>query len=253
MFAVKKIVAPFLLPPGIFIVPIIIVGMVLIFSRRRRIGFINLFIGLALWTLSITPTANWLMQGLESGFSFPEHPSGDVIILLGGGVIGEVPDFSGKGAPTTSMMGRIVTAVRLYRRLHLPIIVTGGRVYEDSPIAEATIVRRFLMDLGVPQNRIIIEDQARDTAQNARLSANICRRRGFSKPILLTAAYHLKRTCMAFEAAELPVTPFPAYFLGAPGVDYGPRHLLPRANALQTSAKALHEYWGMLYYRLIEL
>jgi len=253
MFAVKKIVAPFLLPPGIFIFPIIIVGLILIRSRRSRIGFINLFVGLALWTFSIMPVANWLMQGLESGFSFPEHPSGDVIILLGGGAIGEVPDLSGKGAPTTSMTGRIVTAVRLYRRLQLPIIVTGGRVYEDNPVAGATIVKRFLVDLGVPANRIIVEDQARDTAQNARLTAAICRKRGFSKPILLTAAFHLKRACMAFEASELPVTPFPAYFLGSHGVYHAPRYLLPSAGALHASAMALHEYLGMLYYRLIEL
>lgn len=253
MFAVKKIVAPFLLPPGIFIIPIIIIGLLLIRSRRWRIGMVNVLIGLALWALSTAPVANGLMQGLESEFSFPEHPSGDVIILLGGGVIGEVPDLSGNGAPTQAMMGRIVTAVRLYRRLRLPIIVTGGQVYEDNSTAEATIVRRFLVDLGVPYNHIIIEDKARDTAQNARLSAAICRRRGFSKPILLTAASHLKRACMAFEASELPVTPFPANFLGAQGAYYGPRHLLPNAGALHTSAMALHEYWGMLYYRLIEL
>ena len=86
MFAVKKIVAPFLLPPGIFIIPIIIVGLLLIRSRRWRIGMVNLFIGLALWALSTAPVANGLMQGLESGFSFPENPSGDVIILLGGAV-----------------------------------------------------------------------------------------------------------------------------------------------------------------------
>ena len=253
MFAVKKIVAPFLLPPGVFIVPIIVIGLLLIRSRRWRIGMVNLLIGLALWAFSTAPVANGLMQGLESGFSFPEKPSGDAIILLGGAVLREVPDFSGKGAPSPSMTSRIVTAVRLYRRMHLPIIVTGGRVYEDSPIAEATIIRRFLMDLGVPDNRIIMEDHARDTAQNARLSAAICRRRGFSKPILLTAAYHLKRACMAFEASGLRVTPFPAYFLGAQGAYYGPRHLLPNSGALHTSTMALHEYWGMLYYRLIEL
>lgn len=251
MFAVKKIVAPFLLPPGIFIVLIIVVGLVLIRSRRWRIGMFNLFIGTALWALSTMPVANGLMQGLESGFSFPENPSGDVIILLGGGVIGEVPDLSGRGAPTPLMTGRILTAVRLYRRLHLSIIVTGGRVYEDSPAAEATIVRRFLVDLGVPGKRIIIEDRAKDTAQNARLSAAICRRHGFSEPILLTSAFHLKRACMAFEASRLPVTPFPAYFLHSDGAYYAPRHLLPKAGALHASAMALHEYLGILYYRLI--
>jgi uncharacterized SAM-binding protein YcdF (DUF218 family) len=253
MVAVKKIAAPFLLPPGIFIVSIIVIGLLLIRSRRWRLGMVNLFIGLALWALSMMPVANGLMQRLESGFSFPENPSGDVIILLGGGVLSEVPDLSGKGAPKTSMTGRILTAVRLHRRLQRPIIVNGGGVYEDNPIAEATIVQRFLMDLGVPRNHIIIEDQARDTAQNARLSAAICRKRGFSKPIVLTAAFHLKRACMAFAAAELPVTPFPAYFLGSHGVYHAPRHLLPHASALHISAMALHEYWGILYYRFVGL
>lgn len=91
MFAVKKIIAPFLLPPGVFIVPIIVIGLLLIRGRRWRIGMVNLFIGLALWALSIMPGANWLMKGMASGFSFPENPSGDVITLLGGGAIGEAP------------------------------------------------------------------------------------------------------------------------------------------------------------------
>ena len=146
-----------------------------------------------------------------------------------------------------------------YRRQALPAAAPAHYRYRrqglrrQPGIAEATIIRRFLVDLGVPDNRIIIEDQARDTAQNASLSAVICRQHGFSKPILLTAALHLKRACMAFEASGLPVTPFPAYFLGAQGAYYGPRHLLPNAGALNASAMALHEYLGILYYRLIEL
>ena len=251
MFTFKKIVAPFLLPPGIIILVLVMMGIVLAMGRRWRIGLINLMLGLALWAVSTAPVANLLMQGLEAEFAIPSNPAGDVIILLGGGMIRQVPDLSGQSAPASSTIGRIVAAVRLYQRVQLPIIVSGGRVHDDTDSAVASIAKRFLVDLGVPADRIIVEDRARDTAQNARLTTVICRQRGFSRPILLTAAYHLKRARMAFDAAGLPVTPFPAYYLGSRDVAYTWRHLLPRAGSLQTSASALHEYLGLLYYRLI--
>ncbi|MBC2743266.1 MAG: YdcF family protein [Desulfosarcina sp.] len=250
MFALKKVVTPFILPPGIIILVIVLISFPMMYRRRWKLGAINLTVGLVLWALSTTPVANFLMQGLESDFSIPVNPSGDVIILLGGAIIDKVPDLTGTAAPSPSMMGRIVTAVRLYQQLRLPIIVTGGRVYDDADAAVATVAKRFLMDLGVPDNLITVEDRARDTAQNARLTTAICRQLGFTKPILLTTAYHLKRARMAFDAAGMPVIPFPAYFLSARDIPYTGRHFLPRAGALCASADALHEYIGILYYRL---
>lgn len=253
MFAFKKIITPFLLPPGLFILVIVLVSFLMGSRKRWKLALVNLTMGLTLYALSTVPVANFLIQGLESDFSIPENPSGDVIILLGGGIIDRVPDLTGTAAPSPLMMGRIVTAVRLYQQLELPIIVTGGRGFGDGDVAEAPVVRRFLVDLGVPENSVTLEDRARDTAQNARLTAAICRQQGFSKPILLTAAYHLKRAGMAFNAAGMTFSPFPAYFLGARNVPYEWRHLLPRAGALFTSANALHEYIGILYYRMVEL
>jgi uncharacterized SAM-binding protein YcdF (DUF218 family) len=103
----------------------------------------------------------------------------------------------------------------------------------------------------VPEKSITVEDRARDTAQNARLTAAICRQQGFSKPILLTAAHHLTRARMAFDVAGMQVTPFPAYFLGSRNIPTTWRHLLPRAGSLHTAADALHEYIGILYYQLV--
>ena len=251
MFALKKTITPFILPPGIFILVIILVSLVMVCRKRWKLGLANLIVGLMLWALSTVPLANFLIHGLESDYSIPANPSGDVIILLGGGMVEGVPDLTGTSTPSPSTMGRIVTAVRLYRRLGLPIIVTGGRVYDDADSAVATIAKRFLMDLGVPERLITVEDRARDTAQNARLTSAICRQEGFSKPILLTAAYHLTRARMAFDAAGMQVTPIPAYFLGSRNIPNTWRHLLPRAATLHTSANALHEYIGILYYRLV--
>ena len=251
MFALKKTITPFILPPGIFILAIVLISLVMVYRKRWKLGLSNLVVGLMLWALSTVPLSTFLIQGLESEYSIPANPSGDVIILLGGGLIEGVPDLTGTSTPSPLTMGRIVTAVRLYRRLGLPIIVTGGRDHDEADSAVATIAKRFLMDLGVPEKSITVEDRARDTAQNARLTAAICRQQGFSKPILLTAAYHLKRSRMAFDAAGMQVTPFPAYFLGSRNIPFTWRHLLPRAGTLHTSANALHEYIGILYYRLV--
>ncbi|BBO70474.1 hypothetical protein DSCA_44040 [Desulfosarcina alkanivorans] len=253
MFEFKKIVTPLILPPGIVVVLIVLVSMMMGYRKRWKLALVNLTVGFLLYALSTGPVATFLIRGLESDVSIPENPSGDVIILLGGGIIDRVPDLTGTAAPSPLMMGRIVTAVRLYQRLGLPIIVTGGRVSGDAEVAEAPVVRRFLVDLGVPGNRITLEDRARDTAQNARLTAAICRQQGFSRPILLTAAYHLKRAGMAFDAAGMTYTPFPAYYLGARNAPYTWRRLLPGAGFLSTSANALHEYIGIVYYRMVQL
>lgn len=251
LFVLKKAITPFILPPGIFILAIIIVALVLLYRNQLRLGVANLVLGVMLWAFSIAPTADFLMRGLEADVSIPQNPSGDVIILLGGGIIEGVPDLTGTAVPSPLMMGRIVTAVRLYQRLELPIIVSGGAMPADDPITEAPVVKRWLVDLGVPENRIIIEDRALDTAQNARLTTVICRQQGFSRPILITAAYHLKRAQMAFEAAGMRVTPFPAYYMGSRDRAYTWQHLLPLAGTLHASANALHEYIGMVYYRVV--
>ncbi|BBO84326.1 hypothetical protein DSCO28_48920 [Desulfosarcina ovata subsp. sediminis] len=252
MFILKKVIAPFILPPGIFILMIVGMGLVLTFSRRWRIGLINLAIGLSLWALCLGPVANFLMRGLEAEFSIPSDPIGDVVILLGGGIVDRVPDLTGRSAPSPMMMGRVVTAARLYQRLKLPVIVSGGRLFDDGGAVEAPVIKRFLVDLGIPEKMIITEDRAQDTAQNARLTAAICHQHGYRQPILLTAAYHLKRARMAFESAGMAVTPFPAYFLGARDVPHTWRQWLPHAGTLYISASALHEYVGILYYRMVE-
>jgi uncharacterized SAM-binding protein YcdF (DUF218 family) len=252
MFLLKKILGSLLLPPGIFILAIGAISITMVLRRRWILGLLNLFVGMALWALSTAPVAHFLMRELEAGIYLPRQPTGDVIILLGGGTVDRVPDLTGMAAPSPLMMGRLLAAVRLYQRLTVPIIVSGGRVFDDESVAEARVVKRFLVDLGVPAAAIILETRARDTSQNARLTAAICRQRGFARPILLTAAYHMKRARMAFDAAGMAVNPFPAYYLGPRGMSYAWRHLLPQIGALTASANALHEYAGIWYHRYVE-
>ena len=83
MFALKKTITPFILPPGIFILAIILVSLVMVYRKRWKLGLANLIVGLMLWAFSTVPLANFLIQGLEVGLFHPgesvgrrDHPAG---------------------------------------------------------------------------------------------------------------------------------------------------------------------------------
>jgi uncharacterized SAM-binding protein YcdF (DUF218 family) len=248
MFALKKLVTPFLLPPGIIVIMLVLLGIWCWRRRQRGTAFIAVLLGAALWAVSANPVSQLLNRGLEKGLGIPDSLNGDVIILLGAGINDGVPDLSGRGTPTSEMLGRLVTAVRVHRRLKVPIIVSGGAAVAGQT-AEAPVVRRFLLDLGVPEKQVLLESKSRDTIENARYCSDILKSRGFRHPLLITSAYHMPRSIKAFKLAGVAVTPVPAQFsTGGSGGNWV--HYLPSSSALHSSSRALHEYLGMLWYRL---
>jgi uncharacterized SAM-binding protein YcdF (DUF218 family) len=249
MFVIKKILTPFLLPPGLFSAYFLCSGAFRLY-RRRQGGVLHLTVGLIFWLVSTHAAAALLLRGLESDCDPPARPYGDVIVLLGGGIVEAVPDVSGTGTPSESMLPRVVTAVRLQKRLNVPIIVSGGPVFSQTA-SEAAIVERFLVDLGVEKDRILLEERSRDTHENAVFVADICRQMSLTGPILVTAALHMKRAVRAFERAGLPVTAFPAGFHTAEGQPRQWRDFLPTAAGLHLFSRALHEYMGSLYYSAV--
>lgn len=249
MFFLKKLIAPFLLPPGILIV-VLIASAVWLWQRRRRgIALCNLTVALALWGLATVPVAMWLRSGLEKGLTVPRQLQGDVIILLGGGIHEDVPDLTGRGTPSREMMGRLVTAARIQRRLGIPVIVSGGAVYAGQD-AEAPVIRRFLVDLGVPEKHVLIEQRSRDTRENAFYCREILAQHRFHRPLLVTSAYHMRRSLAAFGSAGVTVTPVPAQFSTGSRKPLRWTSFLPEAGTLETSASSLREYLGLAFYRL---
>jgi len=242
----KSALTHFLLPPGIFIIILIFTSIWLLYKKKMKAGISTFIFGCVAWAISITPVSNAMISVLESGYGIPKNVKGNVIILLGGGVYDKVPDLSGIGVPKDAYLTRIVTAVRLQKRLKIPIIVSGaeGSKYR---ISEDLIAKRFLIDLGVPNDKIIIENKSRNTFENAKFTQEICERLGFKTFILVTSAYHLKRAVMSFDKVGLEVLPFPAGFMSSHGKHYGWTAYLP-GNFL-TASIAIREYLGIVFYK----
>ncbi|MBT1072573.1 YdcF family protein [Pelotalea chapellei] len=250
MLEFQRIITSFLLPPGLIILLLLLSSF---FFRNdcRRLSRINVFIALLLWLFSTPVFSDSLIGLLESQNSanvYDDHF--DSIILLGGGIYEGVPDLNGTSAPTEDMLTRIVSAVRLYRRWKVPIIVSGGAPPEFT-VPEAVVVRRFLLDMGVPEKHIILEIQSRDTMENAQNVAVICRMRGYVRPVVVTSAYHAKRASMAFNKASMKTTLAACNFRGATGRHYGWVTFLPSAEPIETSWRTIRESIGLVYYNLV--
>ena len=159
----------------------------------------------------------------------------------------EAPDLSGVGVPYQSVQAGIITAVKLQKKVNVPIIVSGGKVYKFKK-AEAPIMKRFLMDLGISDDRIILEENSRDTFENAKYTKKVCENLGFKNPILITSTYHMKRSVLSFRKVGLEVIPFPAIFPSWRDKQYHWNDYLP--GNFEKFSMAFREYLGIAYYKI---
>ena len=74
------------------------------------------------------------------------------------------------------------------------IIVSGGQGPQED-ISEALAMKRYLMDKGIPEEKIIMEDRSTSTITNFRYSREIMEKEGMSldSVVLVTNAYHVYR------------------------------------------------------------
>ncbi len=199
------------------------------------------------WIGSTKVFSDALMRPLEYAYSVPEKPAGDVIVALCGGVRGGGDTFSASENLEPGTLERASAAFLLYKKTGLPLLVSGGAPFSSR--SEASAAAAYLMELGVPKDRIIAEEASRDTFENAAFTRRICIEKGYKNIILLTSAYHMPRSVFLFTRAGFAtIAPFPVSRSVVPGRDRFFRDWLPGSQG--DTARALNEYLGLLFYHL---
>lgn len=238
-----KFIYHFFLPPGIFIFLLLLLSLWL-YKRDQKAALLLAVISFCLYFFSTPYTGNLLISTLESRYYPPSVIKGDVIIMLGGGATLDTPDLDGKGHLLGSAANRLLTTARLYRKTGLPIILSGGQVYPDSG-NEALIAKRQLIGLGVPENKIIVEDTSRNTTENARKTKIILNKHQFTNPILITSAFHMERAIRNFRAAGISVIPYPTDYTTSTKQNLYPNNFVPSHVGLNRTGLAAKEYLGL--------
>ena len=251
MIFVSKLLTALLLPPGCIILFLII----LIFFVKWKI---KIFLGMILvffYAISIQPVSDFLLKPLENAWPpLSEHIDKDwpqAIVVLGGGTVQGSPE-AGEGHDTLSSnaLKRAVYAFTLCDVFQVPLIFTGGKVFDYDQEPEAAAAGRLFESIGLDSSRIILEPTSRNTWENAREIAKLFsdEESAIERAILVTSAYHVKRGVYCFERNGISVIPAPTDYKCERGRKYDLLSFMPSMVYLGNTWLALHEYIGLLYY-----
>ncbi|MCX8083873.1 MAG: YdcF family protein [Calditerrivibrio sp.] len=236
MLFLKKLLYSVVIPPGIFIVVFLVASFWLKGLKR----YVLLLAGVLLYLFSITPVKDLFLYPLEKGFRNSRCDRG-VIVVLSGGVYGqkELSEDSFK---------RVLKGFEIQKRLKGPIILTGGRVNDKLPY-EADLMKAILVGLGVEDDRIYTDKDSRDTVENVRFTLAILQQLKQQDIILVTSAYHTKRSMILFKKSginNICAEPADFKFDGY----YSIYDFLPVSGNLNIVSKAFKEYLGIMFYTL---
>lgn len=200
--------------------------------------------------LGILPGGYWLTLPLEKRFSSAPDLPADVagIVVLGG--TERLRESATWGRPTFDDSAPIAALVALARRYpEAKLVFTGGSSHGiHVKLTEGQVVRQFLDEMGIPRDRIIFEERSRDTRENAVFTRDLVHPGDQEQWLLVAQAVSLPRAVLVFRHAGWNVLPVPAaYLTHSKDPSWPSFHLL---GGLRLASTALHEWGGLLVYRL---
>lgn len=226
VFYLNKIVWFWLNPAMLPLVAAAFGFLIYLRSKRniiRRMGLLVVAASLAfVWFASTLACVCLLGIPLERPYlslqSVESAPTADAIVVLGGGISKaeelSFPDMA-DGAD------RIWHGARLYKAGKAPIVIVSGTndLYSTVPL---------LVDLGVPREAIVVDNESRNTYENSRFTEDLLLAdiEDVSTPkriLLVTSAWHMTRSLGNFSQTSLEAFPAPADFKAHSSM-YGRQH-----------------------------
>ncbi|MDD6442241.1 MAG: YdcF family protein [bacterium] len=166
----------------------------------------------------------------------------DYLIIHGAGLI--------KGDKVSKLLAnRIDKAIKIYKKnKRKPIIIPSGGQGGDETVSEAWAMKKYLLEHGIPEEHIILEDKSLNTMENLKNSMDIiCSREGRHRVALVTSNYHVYRCLLYAKSLNLKCTG-----IGAPVAwYYWPSAVIREFVAVFTTKKFL--IWTIIGYIFIVL
>lgn len=251
-FTLSKIIDFILLP----ITWIILCACVALFTKsvKTKKGAI-----LSLLTILILASNTFVVNSLFSAYEMPQTVAKGhypLAIILGGGMIREQQvDVSRMNAAESA--DRFIQPLILYKQGIIDrILITGGNTsignLKIDQSNETMQVKRLLITLGIPADKIITENQARNTYENAVYSKRILDSMSIKGPILLvTSAFHMRRAAACYTKAGVACIP---YVVDSKKKDTPMgvlEYIVPSERELAKFSYLIREMFGYIVYRIV--
>ncbi len=252
MFFVASKVLAFLVVPSNILIGLVIAGALLLYTRYALWGRRLIAAGLALIVIvGVSPVGLALLRVLEDRFQ-PWSDAGGApagFVVLGGALDPVITAARGTPALDGSAERLTIVAALARRYPQARFIYTGGNAGLAGGPAEADYVPALLASFGIARDRVVIEREARNTAENAAFSKALAAPKPGERWALVTSGVHMPRAIATFRAAGFDVEPFPVDWRTA-----GPQQALGLSPVLTAGLGAFdaaaREFIGLAVYRL---
>jgi uncharacterized SAM-binding protein YcdF (DUF218 family) len=247
----KPLLTALVMPPAGPLVLILLGGLLARTRRRWAWGLVGMG-AVMLWVLSCQATAYGLNQRLLATYppvSTAQLKDSQAIVVLGGGVKLKAPEY-GEPILAHDAHMRLRYGIHLARQTQLPLVYSGGKGWaapSQQTLSEAAVAARVLqLDAGM--RFAWVDEQSRDTQENAELSYAQLAPKGITRIALVTNDWHMQRSLRHFEQAGFVVHPAPMGYVQPPlrwETDY-----LPSGHGLSSTRQVLREWLGQVMDRL---
>ncbi|KKB07321.1 YdcF family protein [Devosia chinhatensis] len=250
MFFAASKVFWLMVQPTSLVLLLVLAGIGLLIGRRRRLAVTVLGLGaLVQFLVGFTSLGYVLIQPLENRFSVPATPPERVgaIIMLGGATMAR-PSTARQVSELNQAGDRLTTTLWLAQTYPQARIVLsgGGGFLMGETESEAETMRRFLRSFGVSEERLLLEGESRNTAENASFTRDMLE--SVEGDILLvTSAFHMPRSVGIYREQGIDVIAWPTDYRSAGDQGFGIDIANPNQN-LETATVAIREWVGLVAY-----
>ncbi|MGQ0508091.1 MAG: YdcF family protein [Myxococcaceae bacterium] len=249
MFVLLSKTLDFLLSPLSW--ALLLMAAALLWRRhpRRLAGLM----GAAVFTLCFFSNpfvSNLLMRWTEASATstFDARATYDAVIVLGGGLDSVASQETGQ-AEFNAAAERLLAGYSLLKTGQArQLLLSGGNTFPVKGVRpESFFHARQLREWGIPDAQVHLEEQSRNTYENAVESKTVSAKNSWRKLLLITSAAHMSRAEGCFRAAGLEVDTLSVDHRSTQRNGFA---LLPRAGNLAMTCDALRELAGRLVYRV---
>jgi uncharacterized SAM-binding protein YcdF (DUF218 family) len=187
------------------------------FYLRRRVILGAVGAILLLWLVSVGAVLTWALED--------DARKADAIVVMG------AAQYQGKPSPV--LRERLDHALALWQRGLAPRMVLTGGTGEGDTVSEAAVSRAYVMNHGVPDSAILLENDGRTSAQSLRAAVDMLHERELRTAIVVSDPFHMLR--LEVLGRRYGIDPYTSPALPSPGA----QHLLRRwSNLIAESIKA---------------
>lgn len=220
----------------------------------KKVGWYSLITAtLILYLLSTTPIPNLLIRLLECRYSPPSEEvlaNLDVVVILGGGAFS-----TGSGKPSEASgytYSRVFNGVDIFKRSTAKKLVLSGASPRIGGENEAEVMKKLAVNLGVPEDKIIVEGRSRNTMGHVIELAKMFPPEKKARIGIVTSALHMLRSQRTFRKrfSSDCLVPLPVGYISSPPSKFELDDFIPSADVLVTATRAIHEWIGIVWYGL---